>query len=87
MYLCQNIVMRTTIEMKAEHRSALLALASRRGQKGFSAVLGEAIEYYLEGELDREKRRQAIRSLAGCLSKEDATELRRTVQEVRESWR
>jgi hypothetical protein len=53
--------------MKAEHRSALLALASRRGQKGFSAVLGEAIEHYLEGELDREKRRRAIRSLAGSL--------------------
>ena len=79
--------MRTTVEMKPEHRSALLALASRRGQKGFSAVLGEAIETYLHGEADRQRRRDTFRSVAGSLSKKDADELRRTVQAVRETWR
>jgi ATP-dependent exoDNAse (exonuclease V) alpha subunit len=79
--------MRTTVEIKPEHRSALLALASRRGQKGFSAVLGEAIENYLQGEKDREKRRQTFLSLAGSISKKDADELRQTTRELRESWR
>jgi len=51
--------------MKPEHRSALLALASRRGHKGFSDVVGEALESYLRGEADREKRRRAFRALAG----------------------
>ena len=46
--------MRTTVEMKPEHRSALLALASRRGHKGFSTVLGEAIESFLQGEAERD---------------------------------
>jgi hypothetical protein len=40
------VPMRTTIEMKPEHRAALLALA-RLGDKGFSSVLQEAIETYL----------------------------------------
>jgi hypothetical protein len=79
--------MRTTIEMKPEHRSALLSLASRRGQKGFSAVLGEAIESFLQGEVEREKRRKTLLSLAGSLSKKEGDDLRRTVKELRESWR
>ncbi len=78
---------RTTIEMKPEHRSALLALASRRGQKGFSGVLGEAIESFLRGEVEREKRRKTLLSLGGSLSKKEGEDLRRTVKELRESWR
>ena len=79
--------MRTTIEMKPEHRTALLALASRRGQKGFSAVLGEAIENYLRGEADREKRRRTLLAVAGTLSAEEADRLRRAVRELRRNWR
>jgi predicted transcriptional regulator len=36
--------MRTTIELKPEHRARLLELAARRGQKGLSAVIQEAID-------------------------------------------
>ena len=32
--------MRTTVEMKPEHRSALLALATRRGEEGFPLYSG-----------------------------------------------
>ncbi len=79
--------MRTTVEMKPEHRSALLALAARRGQKGFSAVLEEAIDSYLESQAAREKRLQTFLSLGGSLSEDDAQDLRRTVRRLRESWR
>jgi hypothetical protein len=79
--------MRTTVEMKPEHRAALLALAARRGDKGFSSVLEEAIETYLSGERDREYRRRELLSLQGSLSEEEAGELRETARELRESWR
>jgi hypothetical protein len=79
--------MRTTVELKPEHRSALLALASRRGEKGFSSVLGEAIESFLQGEVEREKRRKTLLSLAGSLSEKEGQELRRTTRELRENWR
>lgn len=82
-----NRDVRTTVEMKPEHRSALLALASRRGHKGFSAVLGEAIESFLQGEVERGKRRKSLLSLGGSLSKKDGEELVRTTKELRESWR
>jgi len=79
--------MRTTVEMKPEHRSALLALAARRGEKGFSSVLSEAIEEYLNEERTRVQRRKELLSLGGSLSAEEAKSLRRTVTSLRENWR
>jgi hypothetical protein len=79
--------MRTTVEMKPEHRSALLALAAQRGQKGFSGVLAEAIEEYLDGELGRAKRRKELLLLGGVLSAEGANRLRRATTSVRKNWR
>jgi hypothetical protein len=79
--------MRTTVELKPEHRSALLALAARRGQKGFSQVLEEAIDTYLRNETDRKKRRARLLSLEGTLRGDVATDLRRTALALRVSWR
>jgi hypothetical protein len=86
-HACYNQNMRTTVEMKAEHRSALLALAARRGEKGFSSVLAEAIEEYLDQERTRVQRRKELLSLAGSLSAQDAKYLRTTTMSVREQWR
>lgn len=79
--------MRTTIEMSPDHRSALLALAARRGEKGFSALVAEAIEEYLNGERARRARRQELLSLSGSLSPKEAENLRSTTRSLRESWR
>ena len=79
--------MRTTTEIKPEHRSALMAIATRRGQEGISSVLAEAIERFLQGEAEREKRRRTLLSLAGTLSKKDGDKLRRTMTECRGTWR
>lgn len=79
--------MRTTVEMKPEHRSALLALAADRGEKGFSSILAEAIQAYLDGERERVQRRKAFRSLAGSLSAKEGEELRARTKAIREHWR
>ena len=79
--------MRTTVEMKPEHRSALLALAARRGEKGFSSVLAEAIEEYLDQERTRVQRRKEVLSLEGSLSVQEAKYLRETTISLRENWR
>ena len=79
--------MRTTVEIKPQHRSALLALAARRGEKGFSSVLAEAIEEYLNEERTRVQRRKEVLSLAGSLSSDEAKILRSTTKSLRENWR
>lgn len=73
--------------MKAEHRSALLALAAKRGEKGFSSVLAEAIQVYLDEERERTRRREKFTSLEGALSEEEGNELRSFVLRLRENWR
>ncbi len=79
--------MRTTIELKDEHRARLLELAARRGEKGFSSVIAEAIDEHLRRtEAGGEARRRA-RRLRGTLSRKDADRLRKTTAALRESWR
>jgi hypothetical protein len=79
--------MRTTVEIKREHRSALLELAARRGEKGFSSVLSEAIQVYLDDERTRAERRKTVLSLGGSLSAEEANNLRGETNSLRENWR
>jgi predicted CopG family antitoxin len=79
--------MRTTIELKDEHRAKLLELAARRGEKGFSDVLAEAIETYLDALSRDEENRKAALRLQGSLGKAEAEELRQATRSLRESWR
>lgn len=83
----QNWSMRTTIEMKDEHRAKLLELAGRRGEKGFSDLVAEAIGSYLAALEHREEARRKARSLRGCLSDEEAAEMREIASDLRAHWR
>ena len=79
--------MRTTIELSDEHRSRLLALAAERGEKGFSAIVAEAVDEYLKLADDRAAARTRALALRGVLSRRDADGLRTAVAEWREHWR
>jgi hypothetical protein len=78
---------RTTIEMTDEHRAALLELAARRGLKGFSDLVEEAIASYLLVETARRDKRRAAARLRGALSKDDARTLRARTAALRDEWR
>ena len=79
--------MRTTVEIKGKHRTRLRQLAARRGEKGFSRIINEAIETYL-AELDSREvvRRKALR-LCGSLSAKEADRLRADTAKIHQSWR
>ena len=77
--------MRTTIELKDEQRARLLELAARRGEKGFSSVIAEAIEAHLQRIDASENARAQAKRARGSLSRKDADQLRRTATELRES--
>ena len=79
--------MRTTIEITAEQRSKLMALAARQNEKGFSRLVREAIDNYLEHQLEAsEKIERAVR-LRGSLGEEDIAALTEERNRLRESWR
>ncbi len=79
--------MRTTLEIKDEYRAKLLEIAARRGEKGFSGIVEEAVREYL----DRESRQGDVRSravrLRGSLSPKESNRFRSETGELRKSWR
>jgi hypothetical protein len=79
--------MRTTIEMKDEHRAALLEIAARRRLKGFSAVVEDAIETYLAADARSRTRRRSALALKGSLSRVEGQRFRREADALRQSWR
>jgi hypothetical protein len=78
--------MRTTVEIKPEHRTRLLELAARRGVRGFSRLVAEALEAFLQAEADRDAQRKRAVRLKGALSGRDAEALRGTAV-LRGTWR
>ncbi|MFI5365564.1 MAG: hypothetical protein ACHQ4J_08075 [Candidatus Binatia bacterium] len=79
--------MRTTIEITTEQRARLMAMAARRGEKGFSKLVQQALDAFLRAQSrDEDKRRRAV-MLKGALSARDADRLRSVTREIRESWR
>jgi hypothetical protein len=79
--------MRTTIEIKAAHRAKLLELAARRGEKGFSTVIAEALDSYFRSNGNGDHVRERALRLRGSLSRKEADHLRHDTQILRKQWR
>ncbi len=79
--------MRTTIDLDDEQRARLLDLAARRGEKGFSMIIREAVDLYLSEILKDNAKRRAALDLKGALSSGEAKRLENAVERIREGWR
>ena len=82
-----NYGVRTTIELRAEHRAKLLELAARRGEKGFSSVIAEAIEDFLKDRAAKDHLRSRAIKLRGSMTASQAEGLRRNAAAMRKLWR
>ena len=72
--------MRATVEIRDDQRSALAALASKRGLRGFSKLVQEALDSYL-GDQRRDRLDEAL-ALEGVRSDDEAREMRRRIDEA-----
>ena len=79
--------MRTTIEMKPEHRARILELAANRGEKGFSTVIAEALDLYLADQEGRADAIQKALALKGSMSEAEADGLLARTRQTRANWR
>lgn len=77
--------MRTTVEITSEQHEALSALAKRRGVRGFSQLVQEALDAYLQGLGDSETK--LLLSLEGSLNEDQESELRSRIEDARALWR
>jgi metal-responsive CopG/Arc/MetJ family transcriptional regulator len=87
MHMHDNADMRTTIELKDEHRAALLEIAARRRLKGFSALVEDAVESYLKADADMRTRQRNALALKGTPSRAEGERLRKKATALRRSWR
>ena len=76
--------MRTTVELRDDQHAALAALASRRGLRGYSALVQEALDVYLR-EHASERLAETLR-LRGILAEDEAAEVERRIAEARATW-
>jgi predicted transcriptional regulator len=86
-HACTNDSVRTTIELSEEQRAALLHLAAKRGMKGFSHLVEEALDRYLEQQASRQSLIDAALGVRGALKGKSADELAERVEELRDHWR
>jgi len=79
--------MRTTVELSNEKRAKLLAIAARRGLRGYSRLIDEALDLYLAREEERTGERKELLSLAGTLTDAEAAEMEKRIGEAWRKWR
>jgi hypothetical protein len=79
--------MRTTLEITDAQRARLLEIAARRGEKGFSHLVQDALDRYLADEDNRKARIEIALSLAGTLDDKAADSLETSVRQLRKTWR
>jgi metal-responsive CopG/Arc/MetJ family transcriptional regulator len=79
--------MRTTVEIPDELRAELLALAAKRGLRGYSEIVKEAIVIYLK-QLKREKQvKKQILKLEGIWADEDADKISKSIESAWSRWK
>jgi len=79
--------MRTTIELPDELRAKLLELAAKRGEKGFSVLVQEAVAAYLEQHATGGERIKRALALRGALRGVEGDTLLEATQDARRGWR
>jgi metal-responsive CopG/Arc/MetJ family transcriptional regulator len=86
-HACKFTCMRTTIEIPDTQRAKLMELAARRGEKGFSKLVQEALARYLDEEEHRERRTRQALAAIGTLNGHEAGALEESLCRLRGRWR
>jgi hypothetical protein len=79
--------MRTTIELSNEHRSSLHSIAARRGLRGYSKVIQEAVDLYIQKMTKGEGVSKELLAMRGTWNSQEGKEFRRKLKEIRRNWK
>ncbi len=87
MHACNPDRMRTTVEIGDEQRAKLLELAAKRGKKGFSDLVREALDHYLAATESRQELIEDALGVIGTLGDAAAQRLENSMRALRGTWR
>lgn len=78
--------MRTTVEISDDLIATLHALAIKKGYRGYSRIMEEAVKHYLH-DLEKEGRVWSVlMRMRGSWSSEEAVETKKKLEEIRKNW-
>ena len=79
--------MRTTIELSNDHRSSLHSLAARRGLRGYSKLIQEAVDLYIQEMTAKKVNAKHLLRMRGTWNKEDARKFQEKLRGIRRNWK
>ena len=79
--------MRTTIELRDDQRARLLEIAARRGEKGFSGLIQEALDRYFADLVAQEDRIREALAMIGAVGDDGADHMENALKQLRGGWR
>ena len=79
--------MRTTIEISDRHRSILQSLAAQKGLRGYSGIIQEALDYYIELQTKSADAKRDILKMKGSWKAQETKKIRSKLAELRENWK
>jgi len=79
--------MRTTVEIPEGQRRALHSLALRKGLRGFSQVIQEAISFYIQNRKELKDERIELLRMKGSWSAATTRQVKNRIQQVRKNWK
>lgn len=80
------ILMRTTIEIPEEQRQVLHAIAMKKGLRGFSRVVSEAVAFYIQNKKELKSERLKLLELKGSWNLSATDKIKKRLKEVRKNW-
>jgi metal-responsive CopG/Arc/MetJ family transcriptional regulator len=78
--------MRTTIELSDDLISILRSLAVKKGYRGYSKLIEEAVDFYFKENERRERDRGNILKMKGSWNKKEAEKTKKRLEEIRRNW-
>ena len=78
--------MRTTIEISDQHRGMLLSLAARKGLRGYSALIQEALDQYIAGQAKELETKEKVLAMRGSWQRGEAEQTRARLLALRKKW-
>lgn len=79
--------MRTTVELSNDHRSSLHSLAARRGLRGYSKLIQEAVDLYIQEMTAKEGGAKHLLQMRGSWTKEEARKFQKKLRGIRKNWK
>ena len=79
--------MRTTIEISDKHRGILLSLAAQKGLRGYSSIIQEALDFYIDRETRSAKTKREVLEMKGSWGKKETEEVKHKLAELRKNWK